>query len=75
MFVSIHFPLAIMTTLLLSLYYQELLIASRVEIATFLMKFKIPYLILSLIVIGIEIATRFVISMQAEKIVAYVSRL
>lgn len=53
---SIHFPINIITTLLLSLYWKELMDSTKVTVAGFLSKMKIPFFLLSLFVVAIEVA-------------------
>lgn len=54
MLISIHFPVNIITILLLALYWKELLDKTRVHIAGFLSNMKIPFFIVSLIVVTAE---------------------
>lgn len=54
MLISIHFPINIITILLLALYWKELLDETRVKVAGFLSKMKIPFFLVSLLVLVVE---------------------
>lgn len=57
MTLSISWPLTIITTLLITLYWLELLTQSRVRVPGFLSSLKWPFFGTSLVVVGVELAT------------------
>jgi hypothetical protein len=68
MMITIHWPLAFITTLSISLYWQELLSASRVRVANFVQKLRIPFIVISLFIIAIEISSSSLRAVRAANL-------
>jgi hypothetical protein len=55
--VTISIPVNIIVTLLVSFYWMELISSTKLQVANFLSKMKIPFAILCIIAVGFEIAS------------------